>query len=61
MSINHTNQSKTTVQFIFHPDLKISISNNTDLDSTWFFMVFLEHIYIVVFAFDVPYEDYAIS
>lgn len=33
---------------IFHLDFKISISNNTDLESTYFFMVFLEPIYTVV-------------
>lgn len=51
MSINHTDQSKTAMQ-LFYTDFNISIINNIDLDSTYFFTIFLGYIYIVVFAFD---------
>lgn len=61
MSINCLNLPKTAIRSFFYPNFNISISSNTDLDSTYLFIIFLEHIYIVVFAFDVPYEDYAIS
>lgn len=58
MSIDCTHQFKTAI-VILYPDFNIPISNNKDLDLTYFFMIFLEHDYTLwVFAFGIPYEDY---
>lgn len=49
MSIDCTHQFKTAI-VILYPDFNIPISNNKDLDLTYFFMIFLEHDYIVGFC-----------
>lgn len=58
MLINYRNQFKPSY---FTPRLYISVSINTDLDSKYCFMVFLKHIHILVFAFEVSCKDYANS